>query len=74
MLGKHLDVEVDDGDPYNGKVKSEVRGYMRLLKGEAAAATDLEDLSGLDEFPSGPQDVETVEPPGDVDLDKLDLG
>lgn len=47
FVGKTLDVDVDDGDPYNGRVKSEIRGYMRIAGAGAAAsgATDLEDLS-----------------------------
>src|SRR5215204_342574 len=37
FVGKVLDVDVDDGAPYNGKVKSEVRGYLQPQKGAAAA-------------------------------------
>lgn len=29
-LGKRLQVDVEDGEPYNGRVRSEVRGYLRL--------------------------------------------
>lgn len=45
FIGRTLDIDVEDGDPYNGRVKSEVRGYMRIVGGAAAAeATDLDDL------------------------------
>jgi hypothetical protein len=70
FIGKVLDVDVEDGEPYNGRVKSEVRGYLRSEK--AAAADDATpgengtgDLDGLDEFASAAEDV---------DLDSLDLG
>lgn len=35
FLNKRLAVTVDDGDPYNGSVKSEVRGYMRASSAAA---------------------------------------
>lgn len=50
FIGRTLDIDVEDGEPYNGRVKSEVRGYMRAVGASAAAATaepaDLEDLAG----------------------------
>jgi hypothetical protein len=30
IIGKHLEVDVADGEPYNNRIKSEVRGYLRL--------------------------------------------
>lgn len=33
-LGKRLQVDVEDGEPYNGRVRSEVRGYLRLDVGD----------------------------------------
>lgn len=58
-LGKHLTVDVEDGEPYNGKVKSEVRGYMRILASsdKTAVVTDvdnaqLNELAGLSAFTS----------------------
>jgi hypothetical protein len=57
FVGRSLAVEVDDGEPYNGRTKSEVRGYARLTaadsNGASAAAADL-DLDGLDEFAAPP--------------------
>lgn len=44
FVGRTLDIEVDDGDPYNGRVRSEVRGYRKIAGGAAAAA----DLPGDD--------------------------
>lgn len=47
FTGKTLDVDVEDGDPYNGRIKSEVRGYIRIAGAKAAAeeATDLDDIA-----------------------------
>lgn len=66
FIGQHLLVDVDDGEPYNGRVKSEVRGYMRLTEGETAAETDAkaeeELLAGADEAESAPDpEPEAVE-------------
>jgi hypothetical protein len=85
--GKTLEVDVEDGDPYNNRVKSEVRGYLRITKArgeqQGPAPADLDDLEALAEFDpkttSNPVTVEEAfakdEPPADeVDLDKLDLG
>lgn len=46
FVGRTLDIEVDDGDPYNGRVRSEVRGY-RKIAGSAQKA-DLDDLPETD--------------------------
>lgn len=48
FIGRTLDIDVEDGDPYNGRVKSEVRGYMRASGAGKAAeeAADLDDLAG----------------------------
>lgn len=51
FIGRTLDIDVEDGDPYNGRVKSEVRGYMRATgAGKAAEAADLDDLPGEDDM------------------------
>jgi hypothetical protein len=72
FIGKVLDVDVEDGEPYNGRVKSEVRGYLRSEKAAAAAdsgsdadPSSFEPSDGLDEFAAAAEDV---------DLDSLDLG
>lgn len=47
FVGKVLDIDVADGEPYNGRVKSEVRAYIRAAgAGAGAAGADLEE----DEF------------------------
>jgi hypothetical protein len=51
FIGRTLDIDVEDGEPYNGRVKSEVRGYMRAVgAGAAAESTDLDDLPGEDDL------------------------
>jgi len=41
FIGRQLVITVDDGEPYNGRTKSEVRGYMKAT-GSADEVTDLE--------------------------------
>lgn len=43
FVGKTVDVDVDDGEPYNGRVKSEVRGYNRVPKSETVD-DDVDDI------------------------------
>jgi hypothetical protein len=67
FIGKVIDIDVDDGDPYNGRVKSEVRGYARP-KG-AGVQDDAPDLEDVDT--TGAEDLGDV--PADVDLETLNL-
>lgn len=69
FIGKYLDIDVDDGEPYNGRVKSEVRGYLRPENGPAKKEPkpDLDDA--LFETPSADEATED-----EVDLEKVDLG
>lgn len=48
FIGRTLDIDVEDGEPYNGRVKSEVRGYMRAVGAGAAAEAATTDLDDLD--------------------------
>jgi len=45
FMGKTLDVDVEDGDPYNGRIKSEIRGYLRVAG--AASTVDTTDVDDL---------------------------
>ena len=51
MVGKYVDADVKDGQPYNGEVRSEIGAYLRPVGGEQSAATggDDEDLPDSDE-------------------------
>lgn len=60
FLNRQLLVDVEDGEPYNGKVKSEVRGYMKLPS-DAVVETMTASGSGPDDLP-----VEDDLPPEDL--------
>lgn len=62
--GKHLMIDVSDGDPYNGRVRSEVRGYSRIDTGSGAvggAAEAEDEFAGLEEFSAAPDTSNSVE-------------
>lgn len=78
-VGKVLDIDVEDGDPYNGRVKSEVRGYSKVTGATAAEeAVDLADLPPARTTEEVAENLATVaETAGsdaEVDLDSIDLG
>jgi hypothetical protein len=87
-VGKVLEITVEDGDPYNGSIKSEVRAYNRATKAAAGKAkARVQDGDGLDEFAatSAAPDMVGTDPadalpvtseedvPEEVDLDELNL-
>lgn len=43
FIGRSLEVTIRDGEPYNGRVKSEVSGYARLAKSAKAPVQDIEE-------------------------------
>lgn len=64
FIGKVLDIDVEDGEPFNGRIKSEVRGYMRA-EGVGGGGADLGDLG--DEEPTStaddlPEDISGPDP------------
>ena len=85
FVGKVLDIDVEDGEPYNGRVKSEVRAYIRAAGAQQAGGDDLEDLeetsSSAQDLPEtpAPQSATQTELPGtttdveDIPADGLDL-
>lgn len=55
FVGRQVDADVADDEPYMGRIKSVVRGYMRVAKAQAnGEVTDLDDelahASGMAEF------------------------
>lgn len=81
FVGKQLEVDLDDGEPYNGRVKSEVRAYNRV-SGVSADAADITDVLDAEEA----SEASAVDPLGissdagqdapvqaEVDLDSLEL-
>lgn len=81
FIGKHLDIQVEDGEPYNGRVKSEVRGYAKVKKSEKQDGADLDDLeSTTEEQATAPAEAEEQATPSpesnnesseDINLDDL---
>jgi hypothetical protein len=52
-VGKALEVDVDDAEPYMGRIKSQVTGYMSARReADTNGQADAGDLDGLDEFAS----------------------
>ena len=77
FLGKVLEVEVDDGEPYNGRVKSEIRAYYRITSADAADLDTSQD-EGDEIVPAAEVNTELPSTEGDeapeqVDLDSLSL-
>jgi len=77
FLGKVLEIEVDDGEPYNGRVKSEVRAYYRITSAEATDLDTSQD-EGDEIVPAAEVNTELPSTEGDeapeqVDLDSLSL-
>lgn len=64
VVGRTVEIEVDDGDPYMGKVKSEVRGYNRLAKSQQPQQ-DIEDIAD--------ESTEQASDDSEVDLDSVNL-
>lgn len=86
FLNKTLMVDVADGEPYNGRVRSEVKGYLRPEKTvlEGNTSEDLpepEDLSDVQpaevvqEADTAPAPAPTAPAePEEINLDEIDLG
>ena len=78
LIGRPVDIVVEDGDPYNGRVKSEVREYLRATKPVAskpAAADPMADAEdGAEEAaPAKPELDDTAEDAVELDVDALDI-
>lgn len=57
FVGRSMEITVRDGDPYNGRIKSEVSGYARITeKAAKQSEADIEDVS--DEPTDYDEDVE----------------
>lgn len=69
LIGRPVDILVEDGEPFNGRVKSEVREYLRATK-PAAKAEPAADLPDEDDEPAA--ESATVEE-DTLDVDALDI-
>lgn len=79
LIGRPVDIVVEDGEPYNGRVRSEVREYLRATKpakAEPAAAdpmADEDDAPSAADEPAKPELDATVEDAVELDVDALDI-
>ena len=78
LIGRPVDIVVEDGEPYNGRVRSEVREYLRATKPAKAKPADdpMADEAEIDEpasaaEPAKPAPVE--EDAVELDVDALDI-
>ena len=74
LIGRPVDILVEDGEPFNGRVKSEVREYLRATKPAAKAepAADLPDEDDEPAVEASPAEAEKVEE-DTFDVDALDI-
>ena len=73
LIGRPVDILVEDGEPYNGRVKSEVREYLRATKPAKAPEPERPEE---DEPAEVAEDADAAEVDFDVDaidIDDLDL-
>lgn len=78
LIGRPVDIVVEDGEPYNGRVRSEVREYLRATKPAKSEPAD-DPMADEDEVdatspaaePAKPAPVE--EDAVELDVDALDI-
>ena len=78
LIGRPVDIVVEDGEPYNGRVKSEVREYLRAAKPAKAEPEDdpMADEAEASDAPAEmakPELDATVEDAVELDVDALDI-
>jgi hypothetical protein len=78
LIGRPVDILVEDGEPYNGRVKSEVREYLRATKPAKAEpeddpmADEVEEAAASD-APAETKPSATAEDDVEIDVDALDI-
>lgn len=76
LIDRPVDIVVEDGEPYNGRVKSEVREYLRATKPVKAEPQDdpmADEIAGPAEAPAKLAPAENVEDAVELDVDALDI-
>lgn len=76
LIGRPVDIVVEDGEPYNGHVKSEVREYLRATKPAKAEPKDdpmADEIDEPAEATDKPAPAEDVEDAVELDVDALDI-
>ena len=76
LIGRPVDIVVEDGEPYNGRVKSEVREYLRATKPAKAEPADdpmADEAEEPAEAPAQPASADGAEDSVELDVDALDI-
>lgn len=76
LVDRPVDIVVEDGEPYNGRVKSEVREYLRATKpaeSKPAAADPLDDSEDEVEEAAPAKPAPAEEDAVELDVDALDI-
>lgn len=81
LIGRPVDILVEDGEPYNGRVKSEVREYLRATKPVESKPAAADPMADEDEIAppapaaesAKPELDATVEDAVELDVDALDI-
>lgn len=71
LIGRMVDILVEDGEPYNGRVKSEVREYLRATKPAKKAEPELPE-DGAEEV-TPPEEPLSSGESDDFDVDSIDI-
>ena len=71
LIGRPIDIVVEDGDPYNGRVRSEVREYLRATK--PAKAEPADDPMADDDETDAPSTTAEPAKPAPVEEDAVEL-
>lgn len=72
LIGRPVDILVEDGEPFNGRVKSEVREYLRATK-PATKDEPAADLPDEDDEPEAPTAAAETAEEDTFDVDALDI-
>ena len=81
LIGRPVDIVVEDGEPYNGRVRSEVREYLRATKPAESKPAASDPMADEDEIaspapaaePAKPELDATVGDAVELDVDALDI-
>ena len=76
LIGRPVDIVVEDGEPYNGRVRSEVREYLRATKPAKAEPADdplADEIDEPAEVAAKSAPAEDVEDSVELDVDALDI-
>lgn len=78
LIGRPVDIVVEDGEPYNGRVRSEVREYLRATKPAKVEPAD-DPMADGDEIDAPSPTAEPAKPAPveedavELDVDALDI-